>query len=124
MSEEGDVTAAFGRQSYVTGDDGTRLVCVMRGKRSDAVVGDRVRYAATGGGGGVIDEVLPRRAVLQRADRRRTKLFAANLSRIAVVLAPDPAPSEELLMRALVAAHEADQVHERVGDQVPGERLQ
>lgn len=105
---EGVITAAFGRQYYVTGDDGSTLVCVLRGKRSDATVGDRVDYIATGGGVGAIDRILARRTLLQRSDRRRVKLFAANLSQVAIVVAPDPPASEELLMRALIAAHEAD----------------
>lgn len=105
---EGVITAAFGRQYYVTGDDGSTLVCVLRGKRSDATVGDRVDCVATGGGVGAIDRILARRTVFQRSDRRRVKLFAANLSQVAVVVAPDPPASEELLMRALIAAHEAD----------------
>ena len=96
---DGTVTAAFGRQFYVRGDDGAELICVMRGKRNDAAVGDRVRLAATGAGGGVIEQVLARRSVLVRSDRRRTRVFAANLTRIAVVIAPDPPASEELLMR-------------------------
>ena len=101
------ITAAFGRQYYVSGDDGSTLVCVLRGKRSDAAVGDRVDYVDTGGGVGAIDRIHPRRTLLQRSDRRRIKLFAANVSQVAVVLAPDPPASEELLMRALIAAHEA-----------------
>lgn len=105
---EGVITAAFGRQYYVTGDDGSTLVCVLRGKRSDATVGDRVDYIATGGGVGAIDRILARRTLLQRSDRRRVKLFAANLSQVAIVVAPDPPASEELLVRALIAAHEAD----------------
>ena len=101
---EGRVTAAYGRQFWITGDDGARLACVMRGKRHDAAVGDRVEFRDTGGGGGVIEHVMPRHTRFARSDLHRTKVFAANLTRIAVVMAPEPAPSESLLFRALVNA--------------------
>ena len=102
---EGRVTAAYGRQFWIAGDDGSTLACVMRGKRHDAAVGDRVEFRDTGGGGGVIEQVMPRATRFARSDLYRTKLFAANLSRIAIVMAPEPAPSESLLFRALVNAH-------------------
>src|SRR4030088_1168561 len=54
----GRVVSGHGRRLVVEADDGHRILCHTRGKRSDAVVGDRVRWQASGDGG-VIDESRP-----------------------------------------------------------------
>ncbi|MCX7742612.1 MAG: ribosome small subunit-dependent GTPase A, partial [Tepidimonas sp.] len=59
------------------------------------------------GDGGVIEAVLPRQTVLRRQDEQRTKVLAANVDQVLVLLAAEPPMSEEQLARALVAAREA-----------------
>src|SRR6185369_4332898 len=78
-------------------------------KKSDAVVGDRVRWMATNVGGdeGVIEHVETRRNLLFRQDEWRTKAFAANLDQILVMVAGEPVFSESQLARALIAAESA-----------------
>jgi ribosome biogenesis GTPase / thiamine phosphate phosphatase len=97
------VVASFGRHCLVETPDGERRICHPRGKKSQVVVGDRVRWQATGDEGS-IEAVEPRRNLFYRQDEMRTKSFAANLDQILVLLAADPEFSERQLARALIAA--------------------
>ena len=102
----GLVVAAHGRHVMVETPEGRRVLCQTRGKKSDLVVGDHVRWQVTGDGG-VIDGLAPRRNLLFRQDEWRTKSFAANLDQLLVLVAPEPVFSESQLTRALIAAAEA-----------------
>jgi len=104
--EPGLVVAAHGRHVMVETDVGERVLCQTRGKKSDLVVGDRVRWLPTGDGG-VIEQLDERRNLLFRQDEWRTKSFAANLDQLLVLVAPDPVFSESQLTRALIAAQSA-----------------
>ncbi|HEY1996087.1 ribosome small subunit-dependent GTPase A [Paraburkholderia sp.] len=101
----GLVIAAHGRHYLVAPEDGsTPLQCFPRGKRSEVAVGDRVIYEPTSADQGVIVEIGERRNLLYRSDQYKSKLFAANLDQLLIVLATEPHFSEDLLGRALVAA--------------------
>ena len=101
----GLVVAAHGRHYLVAPDDGgAMLQCFPRGKRSEVAVGDRVVYELASADQGVIVEIGERRNLLYRSDQFKSKLFAANLDQLLVVLATEPHFSEDLLGRALVAA--------------------
>ena len=103
----GRVVAAFGRSFLV--DDGANVVeCVMRGKKGGVACGDRVEFALTHAGSGVIEKVGPRDNLLYRSDEMRCKLIAANVDLAAVVVAAVPYFREELLIRCLVACETAD----------------
>jgi ribosome biogenesis GTPase len=102
----GLVVAAHGRHVVVETPDGVRVLCHPRGKKSDLVVGDSVRWQATGDGG-VVEHIEPRRNLLFRQDEWRTKSFAANLDQILVLVAGEPVFSESQLTRALIAAQAA-----------------
>jgi ribosome biogenesis GTPase / thiamine phosphate phosphatase len=102
----GLVVAGFGRHFIVETPEGERLVCHPRGKKSEAVVGDRVRWQPAGDEG-VIEHVEPRRNLLFRQDEWRTKSFAANLDRLLVLVSGEPMFSESQLARALIAAEHA-----------------
>jgi ribosome biogenesis GTPase len=80
---------------------------VPRGKKSEAVVGDRVRWAPTSPGEGVLEAIEARSNLLYRQDEWRIKSFAANVDRLLILVAVEPVFSESLLCRALVAAAEA-----------------
>lgn len=99
----GRVVAAHGRQVMVETPAGERVRCQTRGKKSELVVGDTVRWAVTGDGG-VIEGLEPRRNLLYRQDDWRTKSFAANLDQVLVLVAGEPMFSETQLARALIAA--------------------
>ncbi|MCW5658611.1 MAG: ribosome small subunit-dependent GTPase A [Burkholderiaceae bacterium] len=101
------MVGAHGRHFVVETDDRRRVLCHRRGKKVDCVVGDRVEWMPTGDGG-VIEDVLPRRSLLWRQDRWRSKSFAANIDRLVVLVAAVPPMAESLLARALVAAAHAD----------------
>ncbi len=106
----GLVVAAHGRHVIVETPEGRRVLCHPRGKKSELVVGDRVRWLPVGEGAdaeGVIEHLEPRRNLLFRQDEWRTKSFAANLDLLLVLVAAAPVFSESQLVRALVAAAEA-----------------
>lgn len=107
---DGLVVSTHGRHCLVEADDGRRLICHARGKKSEAVVGDRVRWQLTQAASdeGVIEKVETRRNLLFRQDEWRSKMFAANLDQILVWLAVEPVFSEAQLTRALIAARAAD----------------
>ena len=101
----GLVIAAHGRHYLVAPGDGSPMLqCFPRGKRSEVAVGDRVIYEPTSADQGVIVEIGERRNLLYRSDQYKSKLFAANLDQLLIVLATEPHFSEDLLGRALVAA--------------------
>jgi ribosome biogenesis GTPase len=102
----GLVVAGHGRHYIVETPEGERIQCHPRGKKSDCVVGDRVRWQVSGDEG-VIEHVEPRRNLLFRQDEWKTKSFAANLDQLIVLVASEPVFSESQLARALIAAESA-----------------
>lgn len=99
------VAASYGRHYLVRpARGGDELTAVSRGKRTDACVGDRVAIRRTGDGQAVIESIDPRRNEIRRSDQWRSKLLAANVDQVAIVIAGDPPFSEELLLRILSAA--------------------
>jgi ribosome biogenesis GTPase len=103
QSASGLVVASHGRHCLVESPDGVRRLCHPRGKKSQAVVGDRVQWQPSGDEG-VINAVEPRRNLFYRQDEIRTKSFAANLDQVLVLIAAEPEFSEMQLARALIAA--------------------
>ena len=102
----GRVVSGHGRRLVVEAANGGRTLCHTRGKKSEAVVGDRVDWQVSGDEG-VIDRVLPRTNLLYRQDELKTKAFAANIDQLLIVVASEPVFSESQLARALIAAGEA-----------------
>ena len=102
----GLVVAGYGRHYVVETPEGRRVICHPRGKKSECVVGDRLRWQPAGDEG-VIEHVEARRNLLFRQDEWRTKAFAANLDQILVMVASQPVFSESQLARALIAAESA-----------------
>ncbi len=100
------VVAAHGRHAFIETGAGQRVLCHLRGRRADLVVGDHVRWQSAGDSG-VIEAVEPRHNLLFRQDDWRTKSFAANLDQILLLVAGEPVFSESQLTRALVAAESA-----------------
>jgi ribosome biogenesis GTPase len=97
------VVASYGRRYAVVLPDGLEIECVSRGKRLGVACGDLV-LVRPAGGHGVIEEIGPRRSLLQRAETNRAKNIAANVSQVGVVVAVEPRFSEDIVVRALVAA--------------------
>jgi len=102
---EGRVIVNFSRHALVEDDAGARLDCQVRGRRLQAVCGDRVRFTVQGSGYGLIEEVLPRRSVLSRHDPHKSQApLAANVDRMCIVVAPVPTPEPFLIDKYTVAA--------------------
>ena len=102
-TQAGLVVAGFGRHVLVEKADGERVICHPRGKKGQAVVGDRVRWLPSEDEG-TIEKVEPRDNLFYRQDELRTKSFAANLDQVLVLMAAEPEFSENQLTRALIAA--------------------
>ncbi|HEY9281665.1 MAG TPA: ribosome small subunit-dependent GTPase A [Eoetvoesiella sp.] len=104
---EGRIIAAHGRHYTVELADGSLRKCFPRGKKAGAAVGDFVVIAPQGAEEGAIERILERRNLLYRSDDMRTKQFAANVDQLLIVVAVEPAFSDDLTGRALVAAWSA-----------------
>jgi ribosome biogenesis GTPase len=102
----GLVIATYGRHYQVTHNDSIYR-CVTRGKQSGVACGDRVVFEVTASGQGVIESILPRDNLLHRSVEHRSKLIAANVSLIVIVVAPEPSFYDLLINRCLVAAEAA-----------------
>ncbi len=104
---EGRVIAGHGRDAVVQDAAGHVVPCRLRSRRLAAVCGDRVRWIPEHGEGaaGLITSVLPRTTALARLNLRGdTEIVAANLTQLACVVAPLPAPDFGLCDRYLAAA--------------------
>jgi ribosome biogenesis GTPase / thiamine phosphate phosphatase len=106
QSGTGTVIAAHGRH-YLVQADGLKLNCVTRGKKSDVAVGDSVHFQLTSPNQGVIESVGERKTLLYRSDQYKSKLLAANVTQLFVVVATEPGFSDDLISRSLVAAEAA-----------------
>lgn len=102
------IITSYGRRFIVRTPDGRTFDATTRKKRVDFACGDFVRLTPINSEQAVIEDHLPRQSLLYRQDAWRTKLIAANVSQLLVVLAAVPTPSETFLQRALLAAEAAD----------------
>ncbi|CDG84511.1 ribosome small subunit-dependent GTPase A [Janthinobacterium agaricidamnosum] len=102
----GVIIAAHGRH-YLADADGVKLQCVTRGKKTNVAVGDIVQLTLTSPDQGVIDKIEERRTLLYRSDQYKSKLLAANLSQLFIVVATEPGFADDLISRSLVAADAA-----------------
>jgi ribosome biogenesis GTPase len=93
MSDPGLVVARYRRHGLVEGSDGSRVLCQIKSRSLNPVVGDQVRWRLEADGKGIITELLSRNSALMRIDNR-----------VVVVLAPSPVPDWFLLDRYLGAA--------------------
>ena len=100
------VIGAHGRHAVIEVAPGQRLLAHARGKKSDVVVGDLVRWQPAGDEA-VVEGIVERSSLLKRQDDWKTKNFAANLDLLLVMVAADPPFSESQLARALIAAADA-----------------
>ncbi|GAB3413095.1 ribosome small subunit-dependent GTPase A [Massilia agilis] len=102
----GTIVAAHGRH-YVADVDGRILQCVTRGKKTNVAVGDIVHLKQTSENQAVIEKIDERKTLLYRSDQYKSKLLAANVTRLFIVVATEPGFADDLVSRALVAAESA-----------------
>lgn len=102
----GRVTSAHGRHYIIEFDDNSKRKCFPKGKKAQAAaVGDYVSVNPSGLNEGTIEKIINRQNLLYRSDHQRSKQFAANVDQVLIVVATQPSFSNELLGRAVVAAH-------------------
>lgn len=102
----GIVIAAHGRH-YLAESEGMRLQCVTRGKKTNVAVGDIVDLTLTSPDQAVIDKIQERKTLLYRSDQYKSKLLAANVTQLFIVVATEPGYTDDLVSRALVASEAA-----------------
>jgi ribosome biogenesis GTPase len=96
----GTVLASYGRGVLVQAD-GMTLRCALTGRKQRIVCGDRVTWTyPPSADGPSVQSIEPRRNLIERIDARgRPEPVAANIDRLAVVVAAEPAPDWFLVDR-------------------------
>ncbi|GAB3370703.1 ribosome small subunit-dependent GTPase A [Massilia agri] len=102
----GTIIAAHGRH-YLADASGEKLQCVTRGKKTNVAVGDVVHLKRTSNDQAVIEKIADRTTLLYRSDQYKSKLLAANITRLFIVVATEPSFADDLVSRSLVAAEAA-----------------
>lgn len=105
---QGIVVSAYGKRFQVELPDRKRISCVTRGKKTDLTCGDVVTIKLTDQHEGVVETTLPRKTLLYRSNAFKSKMLAANVTQIVIVLATQPSFYEGLLNRCLIAAEAAN----------------
>lgn len=105
---QGTVVAAYGKRFQIELPDKKRISCVTRGKKTDLACGDIVTIELTDKHEGVIETTLARKTLLYRSNAFKSKILAANVTQIIIVLATQPSFYEALLNRCLIAAEAAN----------------
>ncbi|MGB1580600.1 MAG: ribosome small subunit-dependent GTPase A [Nevskiales bacterium] len=96
---------SYGRQLLIETPQAELLPAIARGRRLQAVCGDKILWQAQADGTVVIESIEPRSSELLRHDKRKgQRLLAANVDRLLVVMAAKPEPDMALLDCYLVAA--------------------
>jgi ribosome biogenesis GTPase len=103
---KGTIVAAHGRH-YLADVEGEFLQCVTRGKKTNVAVGDIVHLKRTSDNQAVIEKIAERTSLLYRSDQYKSKLLAANISRLFIVVATEPSFADDLVSRSLVACEAA-----------------
>jgi ribosome biogenesis GTPase len=114
----GVVLASYGRGVLVQSDlamsgaplSETVLRCSLKGRKQRIVCGDRITWAyQPANDGASVESVEPRRNLIERIDLRgRAEPVAANIDRLAIVVAPEPAPDWFLVDRYWAGAQLKD----------------
>lgn len=105
---QGVVVAAYGKRYQVELQGSReRISCVTRGKKTDNACGDVVTIKRTDKHEGVIESTTTRTTLLYRSNAFKSKMLAANVTQIVIVLATQPSFYEALLNRCLIAAEAA-----------------
>lgn len=105
---KGRIIATFGRNFIVQCETSSHTYqCYTRGKRTGVAIGDYVLFTPQSDTQAVIEKNLERNNLLYRSDNHRSKLFAANIDLLFLVVAPEPDFSLDLIGRAYTAAQNA-----------------
>jgi len=94
---QGVVLASYGRGVLVQADEappgGRHLRCSLKGRKQRIVCGDRITWIyEPANDGASVESIEARRNLIERIDLRgRAEPVAANIDRLAIVVAPEPA---------------------------------
>ena len=96
----GIVLASYGRGALVQSGEAA-VHCALAGRKQRVVCGDRVTWVcAAAADGSSVESIEPRRNLLERIDARgRPEPVAANIDRLAIVVAAEPSPDWFLVDR-------------------------
>lgn len=101
----GRVIVRHGQNVIIRDENNQQIHAMFRQNLGDVVCGDNVVWQSTADNEGVVVAVLDRDSSLSRPDYSgREKPLAANITRLIVVLAPEPEPTGYLLDQYLIAA--------------------
>ncbi len=104
LQQQALIISSHGSQGIAELADGGTLPCVYRRSVGRPVCGDQVILDTDQGDSNPVNEILPRKNSFLRGQRDGSKqIMAANLDQVVIVIAPEPAPSKDLLDRYLVA---------------------
>jgi len=135
-SVAGLMRVAYGNQGIAELADGQRVEVVFRRSVGRPFCGDQVRLELVDENCWAVAAIAPRRNQFARVDGQgRKQVIATNLDRVAIVIAPQPAPSTDLVERYLVAVHslaiepvlvinKAERLQPGVGQQHPFNRIE
>ncbi|HET6566177.1 MAG TPA: GTPase RsgA, partial [Xanthomonadales bacterium] len=103
------IISSHGNQGVAELADGQNVPCVYRRTVGRPVCGDQVMLEMSQGVTCPVEKILPRKNHFVRGLRNGEKqVMAANLDQVVIVIAPEPAPSRDLLDRYLVAVLSLD----------------
>lgn len=101
------VVASYGRHFLARDVEGQIWQIYGKGKRREVAVGDEVMIQPSGDKQAWVEEIRERKNLVYRSDALKSKMFAANLDLVVLVLAVSPPYSPELLGRTLAACQSA-----------------
>jgi len=101
--QKGRVVTRYGQRQLVEAHNGELLQCTSRQNIGQTVAGDEVIFQPTENCNGIVTALLPRKNEL----KRQTKLIAANVNQLWLVVAPEPKYQLDLIDRYLVVAENA-----------------
>jgi ribosome biogenesis GTPase len=109
----GVVLASYGRGVLVQADDAApgeaALRCSLKGRKLRIVCGDRVGWIHSAANGTSVESIEPRGNLMERIDSRgRSEPVVANIDRLAIVAAPEPAADWFLVDRYWAGAQLKD----------------
>ena len=103
MPQTAQIITSYGRRYIVRTPNQQTYEASTRSKRTDYACGDFVNIQIINGEQAVIESVLPRQSLLYRQDAWKSKLIAANVTQLLIVIAAEAAH-----IRPVIVINKAD----------------
>lgn len=104
---QAEIIASFGRHYLAKDQKNVVWQVFAKGKKKEVAVGDKIDIIPSGDLQAWVHKIYPRNNLLYRSDNVRSKLFAANVDLVFLMIALSPPFSQELLGRTMVACSAA-----------------